>query len=133
KLTDIPGIAKRMERNLNELGIRNLAELRDYPVSKLVAHFGIMGYHLHKIGQLEGSWKEDFDATLEDPIKSMGHMYTIPQEFRQLPVWRQVLYKLSEMVGARLRVNGLTGSVVNVYLHDAEYNGSGGAHKLGYY
>jgi DNA polymerase IV len=133
KLTDIPGIAKRMERNLNELGIRSLAELRDYPASKLVAHFGIMGYHLHKIGQLEGSWKEDFDATLEEPIKSMGHMYTIPQEFRQLPVLKQVLYKLSEMVGARLRVNGLTGSVVNVYLHDKDYNSSGGAHKLGYF
>ncbi len=133
KLTDIPGIAKRMERNLNELGITTLAELRDYPPSLLVAHFGIMGYHLHKIGQLEGSWKEDFDSTLEEPIKSMGHMYTIPQAYRKQPVLRQVLYKLSEMVGARLRVNGLMGSIVHVYLNDAQYNGSGGSRKLGYF
>jgi DNA polymerase IV len=133
KLIDIPGIGKRMERNLNHLGIRTLAELRDYPMTKLVAHFGIMGYHLHKIGQLEGSWKEDFDATLESPIKSMGHMYTISREFRSAKVLLPVLYKLSEMVGARMRVNGLQGSVIHVYMHDAEYQGSGGSHKLGYY
>jgi DNA polymerase-4 len=132
-LTDIPGIAKRMERNLKYLGIHTLRELRDYPMTKLVAHFGIMGYHLHKIGQLEGSWKEDFDATLDSPIKSMGHMYTISREFRSEKVLLPVLYKLSEMVGARLRVNGLTGNVVHVYLHDAEYNGSGARHKLDYY
>lgn len=133
KLTDVPGIARRTERNLNELGIRSLSDLRDYPASKLVTHLGIMGYHLHKIGQLEGSWKEDFDASLEEPIKSMGHMYTIPQQFRQRPVLLPVLYKLSEMVAARLRVNGLMGSVVHVLLRDAEYTSSGGSRKLGYF
>jgi DNA polymerase IV len=134
KLTDMPGIARRTERNLNALGINSLEALRDYPASKLVAQFGIMGYHLHKIGQLEGSWKEEIGGDdAEEPIKSMGHMYTIPIEFRKQPVLRQVLYKLSEMVGARLRVNGLMGSVVHVYLRNAEYNGSGGSRKLGYF
>jgi DNA polymerase IV len=129
-LTDVPGIAKRMERRLNALGIKTLLQLRDYPLSKLVTHFGIMGYHLHKIGQLEGSWKEGFS---EEPIKSIGHMYTIPQEYRKQPVLKEVLYKLCEMVGTRLRVNGLTGSVVSVHLHDPEYNCTGASHQLNYY
>ncbi len=72
------------------------------------------GHHLHSMGQLEGSWKESFDGSTGDnqdgAMKSIGHMYTIPQEYRQKNIMRPVLYKLSEMVGARLRVNGLMGN-----------------------
>src|ERR1700690_1424954 len=55
KLTDIPGIAKSTEHALNMIGIKTLKDLRDYPAQNLFSHFGIMGYHLHKIGQLEAS------------------------------------------------------------------------------
>lgn len=118
ELTDIPGIGRRMEKRLNNLGIYTVKELRDFPRSQLVTHFGIQGYHLHSMGQLEGSWKEGFTA--DDAIKSMGHMYTIPKEFRDKAVMRPVLYKLSEMVGARLRVNGLMGDSIYVHIHDPE-------------
>jgi len=133
KLTDIPGIARRMERRLNSLGIRSLKNLRDYPVSKLVSQFGILGQHLHNMGQLQGSWKEDFTPVEEDPMKSIGHVYTIPKEFRKPEVFQPVLYKLSEMVGARLRVNELAGNVLSVHLHDHEYNCLGKSRKLGYF
>jgi DNA polymerase IV len=132
KLTDIPGIGNRMKKRLRELGINTLTDLRDYPASKLVAKFGIMGYHFHQLGQLEGSWKEGFEEE-EEQIKSIGHMYTLPKEYRKQNVLREVLYKLCEMVGARLRVNGLMGNVVSVYLHDHEYVGAGKMHKLDRY
>lgn len=133
-LIDIPGIGKRQERNLNKLGIFTLKELRDYPLSKLVTHFGIGGYHLYSMGQLEGSWKESFDEeVVASPVKSMGHMYTVPIEYRKKNVMRPVLYKLSEMVAARLRVNGLMGN--QIYAH--AYNGNevhvGRGAKIGYY
>ncbi len=131
KLTDIPGIAWRQEQNLNKLGIKTVADLRDYPVSKLVAHFGIMGYHLHRMGQFEGSWKENFEE--DEAIKSMGHMYTMPQKYRRREVLEPVLYKLSEMVGARLRANGLMGSSVHAHVHDADDNCYGKGRRLGYY
>ncbi len=133
KLTDIPGIARRMERRLKHLGINSLKELRDYPLSKLVAYFGIMGYHLHNMGQLRGSWKEGFTPVEEDPLKSIGHVYTVPRQWRQRRVFEPVLYKLAEMVAARLRVNGLFGNVLSVHLHDSERNCAGRSHKLGYY
>lgn len=113
-LTDIPGIGFRMERRLNLLGIKTLKDLRDYPQSKLVEKFGIPGYHLYNMGQLEGSWKEGF---IEEPLKSIGHMYTVAKEYRKPGVLEPVLYKLSEMVGARLRVNELTGDVLHVHVH----------------
>lgn len=123
-LTDIPGIGNRMAKNLRRLGIRTLKNLRDFPESKLVAHFGIQGKHLHSMGQLEGTWKESFDGSGGDnqdgKMKSIGHMYTIPSEYRSQKVLRPVLYKLSEMVAARLRVNGVMGNGLHVQCFDPE-------------
>lgn len=130
KLTDIPGIAKRQERNLNALGIYKLTDLRDYPLTKLVSRFGIMGYHLYRIGQLEGSWKEGF--TEIDPQKSIGHVYTIAREFRASGVVEQVLYKLSEMVGLRLRAGNFLGRVVYAHVWDPEQGFIGKGKKLSY-
>ncbi len=123
KLTDIPGIAHRTERTLNMLGIKTLRDLRDFPASKLVAHFGIRGYHLHQIGQLQGSWHEEFDpAEKEDQIKSMSHAYNMPEISSDRTVALQVLYKLSEMVGRRLRESSLMGNVIHFIVTDKQDN-----------
>ncbi len=130
KLTDIPGIARRQEKNLNKLGIRTLLDLKSYPLSKLVARFGINGYHLHSMGQLEGSWKPEVQA--DDEIKSIGHMYTLPREFREKKFFAPVLYKLCEMVAARLRKQGLMGNIIHFYIRDKDYNSFGESKKLGF-
>lgn len=133
-LTDIPGIGPRMKRNLGTLGIKTLKNLRDYPLSKLVAHYGIRGYHLHSMGQLEGSWKESFgDEVVAEPLKSIGHMYTIPIDYRKKRVMLSVLYKLCEMVAARLRANELMGDLVHVYVHDSGESSASRSGKIGYY
>ena len=137
ELDDVPGIGRRMKRNLGTLGIKTLRDLRDYPLTKLVAHYGIQGYHLHSMGQLEGSWKESFDGSTGDnqdgDMKSIGHMYTIPMEYRDKNIMRPVLYKLSEMVGARLRVNGVMGNGLHVHVHDPDRLHAGKGAKLSYY
>lgn len=132
KLTDVPGIGHRQEKNLNELGIKTLADLRDFPKSHLISRFGnIMGQHIYHLGQLEGAWKAAVEQ--DDEIKSMGHMYTLPQEFRKPEFFVPVLYKLCEMVGRRLRRKGLMGNIVHFYYHDKNYEGFGKSLKLGYF
>lgn len=131
KLTDIPGIGSRMEKQLNLLGIKTLANLRDYPLSKLVMRFGIHGHHLHSMGQLEGSWNEGFEDS--GAMKSIGHMYTIPAEFRKHRVMKQVLYKLCEMVAVRLRANDLMGDGIFVHVRDCDYAGAYRGGKLDFY
>ncbi len=138
ELTDIPGIGNRQKRNLNKLGIFTLTDLRDYPLSKLVTHFGIGGYHLHSMGQLEGSWKEGFGddppaGGVASPMKSMGHMYTVPLEYRKKNIMRPVLYKLSEMVAARLRINGLMGNQIYAHAYNGNEVHAGRGAKIGYY
>lgn len=132
-LTDIPGIGSRMERRLQKLGIFTLSHLRDFPLSKLVSHFGINGFHLHSMGQLEGSWREDFGPSAISSMKSIGHMYTIPQEYRRQKMLQPVLYKLCEMVASRLRANGVTGNIIHVHAYDPERYSVGGSKKIGSY
>jgi len=131
KLTDVPGIGKRMEKRLNALGIKNLKDLRDYPQSKLVAAFGLPGYHLYNLGQLKGSAAPEVEE--DDEIKSIGHMYTLPQEYRKQEYFVPVLYKLSEMVARRLRQQGLAGNVLHFYFCDRFERSFGKSRKLKYY
>lgn len=131
KLTDIPGIGHRQEKNLNKLGIKTLLDLKNYPQSLLVRRFGINGHHLHKMGQLEGSWKPVVEA--DDEIKSIGHMYTLPQEYRQTKFFAPVLYKLCEMVGRRMRKKNLEGNIIHFYIRDKNYEGCGESRKLGFF
>ena len=135
KLTDIPGIGRRMEAHLNAIGVKTLRQLRDYPAQNLYAHFGIMGYHLHKIGQLQASWYEnDFGGESdEQEIKSMGHAYTLPQNTSDKKIALQVLYKLSEMVGRRLREAGLCGCIVHFILNAKNGEYLSKQHKLNFY
>jgi DNA polymerase-4 len=90
-----------------------------------------MGHHLYNLGQLEGSWKAPVHQDQE--IKSMGHMYTLPQEYRKPQFFLPVLYKLCEMVGRRLRKKNLMGNIVSCYYHDKDYIGAGDSKKLKYY
>jgi len=132
KLVDIPGIGRRQEKNLNALGIKTLKDLRDFPQSHLVSRFGnIMGHHLYNIGQLEGTWKAP--VCQDQEIKSMGHMYTLPREFRKPEFFLPVLYKLCEMVGRRLRRKNLMGNIIHFYFYDKDYVGFGKSLKLGYF
>lgn len=132
KLTDIPGIGRRQEKNLNQLGIKTLADLKNCPPSWLVARFGpIGGHHLYHLGRLESSWKPQVEQ--ERGIKSMGHMYTLPREFRERKFFVPVLYKLAEMVGRRLRKQNLQGNLLHFYLSDSRHEYFGQSRRLGYF
>lgn len=131
KLTDIPGIGRRQEKNLNQLGIKTLSDLKNCPLSHLAARFGpISGYHLYNMGQLKGTWKEQVRQGEE--IKSIGHMYTLPKEYRAPEFFGPVLYKLCEMVAQRMRKQELMGNVIYVFAHDKDCQGFGNHQRLGF-
>jgi len=96
-----------------------------------VARFGIHGHHLHKMGQLQSSWKPEVKA--EEQIKSIGHMYTLPQEYRSKEFFVPVLYKLCEMVARRLRKQNLMGNIIHFYVRDKDYESFGQSRHLGFY
>lgn len=129
-LQDIPGIGSRQAKRLGAKGIRTLTDLRDCPLGHLVHWFGIMGYHLHSMGQLEGLWHESFAEAA--PIKSVGHMYTVAQQYRtRAGVAEKVLYRLSEMVARRLRALGMGATALAAHVMDKDYTHHGGQRQLG--
>lgn len=128
-LTDIPGIGTRQARRLLERGIRTLRDLRNCPISHLYEWFGILGYHLWSMGQLQGSWQEGFETPA--PLRSVGHMYTVAREFRvDHLVAERVLSRLSEMVAKRLRALGLGAQTVGAWMTNKEYEAVGGQVRL---
>ncbi len=131
KLIDVPGIGRRMEKRLNELGVKTLLDLKNYPKSRLVALFGLSGHHLYSLGQLKDSSQPFLHH--EDNTKSMGHMYTLPAEHREGKYFVPVLYRLCEMVAKRLRQAGLMGNVIFVHVHDGQDECFGQSKKLKYY
>jgi DNA polymerase IV len=133
KLTDIPGIGRRQEKNLNNLGINTLLDLKNTSKNVLFSKFGgIGGHHIYNIGQLCGSFKPSVEKQSE--LKSIGHMYTLPKEFREARFFEPVLYKLCEMVGKRLRKKKLQGNVLHLYVRSEEKGKSFGTSKiLGFY
>lgn len=113
-LADVPGIGQNTEKRLRFLGIGSLEALRRYPQSRLVALFGLPGYHLFNLGQLRDTARPEVQENLK--TKSIGHMYTLPAVYRTPEFFEPVLYRLSEMVALRLRKKGLIGRVLSVYV-----------------
>jgi len=103
QLTDAWGIASRMERRLNTLGIFTLGELRRYPVANLMQALGILGYELW--ANMNGI--EYARVQLDRLPKSIGHSHVFARRAETLDYPRAVLVKLCEKAGRRLRRLGL--------------------------
>ena len=129
-LADIPGIGWRTEKRLKSLGIDSLEALRQYPRSRLVALFGLPGYHLYNLGQLKGTASPAVEEDLE--AKSVGHMYTLPAAYRTPEFFEPVLYKLAEMVALRLRKKWLAGRVLSAYARTTHDVWLGRSARLGF-
>lgn len=99
RLTDAWGIAERLERRLQLLGINTLGDLRRYPVANLMTVFGILGYELW--ANVNGI---EFAAVHEARLpKSIGHSHVFAKRASSLDYPKAILAKLCEKAGRRLR------------------------------
>lgn len=121
-LSDICGIGPRMERHLLNLGIDTVDKLARYPEDRLVRRFGKYGALLHfmAFGRDDSPVHPYWQSP---PYRSMGHHYTLPSNTHSLEEVKNVLFKLCEKVGRRLRADHYMGSTVSLTLRrsDMEY------------
>ncbi|MFA6272023.1 MAG: DNA polymerase IV [Patescibacteria group bacterium] len=122
ELTDLCGLGRQTEKHLNRIGIKNLVELRQYPLTKLIKEFGQTGLQLYNMSWGRGS--DDvpsyYDAYQE---KSMGHQITLPKNTLDLEYLNNTLLKLCEKTGRRMREAGLAGRVVSVFIRYNNFEG----------
>jgi len=124
ELTDIPGIGPRLKIRLFDMGIRTLNQLGKYPITELQRVFGPNnGVTLSEMGR--GVDTTEIPSVHEvEPVKSMGHTYTLMQDTKSRDEVYAVLLRLAEKVGRRLRRDGYEGRHIWVYLRWDDFSGS---------
>lgn len=102
-LTDLWGINKRLEARLNMIGIKSPLDLKNYSQYRIKSLLGRWGYYLW--ANLNGL--EISSVSQGAPLsKSIGHSYCLPKKTTDKNYLREVLYKLCEKTGRRLRSSG---------------------------
>lgn len=123
EISDMPGIGPRLKVRLADLGIANLKQLGQYPLSALQHLFGpVNGQRLSDIGRGIDHTPVPYVDDIA-PTKSMGHTYTLSKDTRNKDEIYSHLLRLSEKVGRRLRRDGYEGRRVWVYLRWHDFSG----------
>jgi len=102
-LRDLPGIGSRMEKRLNEKGIRTMEDLMALDCDHAGGVWGSV------LGQRLWHWLqgEDFDMQETEHLKSISHQHVLAPDMRTAEKAWAVAHKLLHKAAMRLRSNGL--------------------------
>ena len=119
----IPGVGKVTEKNLQELSIRKVGDLARLDEGFLERRFGKWGLALagKARGLDAGGWFDTEIGADTDP-KSLSHEHTFDADTNDLTVLEATLTRLSEMVGRRLREQGLHARTLQLKLRYSDFS-----------
>jgi DNA polymerase-4 len=111
------GVGPALARRLNALGIKTAYELGRTPLTVLKAHFGLTGVHLKALGLgLDPS-----ERHCQQGPRTIGHSTTLPRDIEDEKEIKQVILRLSEMVGSRARRHGYEGRTVVLTVRSSSF------------
>lgn len=111
KLSAIQGIGPRMLQRLSRCGIETMEQLYAAPRDLLhTAWGGVAGAEMYD--KLRGQWYGP-RATV---ARSLGHSHVLPPDLRHPEGARQVLHRLTQKAGMRLRKQGFYATAVQVFV-----------------
>ncbi len=111
-LKEMWGIGSRMERNLQQMGIRTIGQLAQYEVSLLEKRFGIMGVQLH-----HHAWGIDFSRVrpnYNQVNKSYGNGITLLRGYTEITEIKVVIRELCDEVTTRARKDRMAGRTISL-------------------
>src|SRR2546430_17006974 len=128
---DIPGVGKVTEQNLHALGIRKVGDLSRFDDTFLEERFGKWGLALagKARGEDAGGWF-DMEVGADSDPKSVSHEHTYNEDTAAQDQLESTLMRLSEMVGRRLRENGLHARTIQLKLRYQDFTTITRAHSL---
>jgi len=119
---EIPGIGRVTEQKLHALGIRKVSDIAEKDDSFLEEHFGKWGLAMagKAHGDDAGAW---FDGAIgeADPAKSISHEHTYDVDTASIDQIEATLMRLSEMVGRRMREQGLHARTLQLKLRYKDF------------
>ncbi len=127
----VPGVGKATEKALHDCGIRKVGDLAALDNDFLEKRFGQWGLALagKARGLDAGGW---YSAAVGDDIgpKSISHEHTFNVDTADDGALEATLARLSEMVGRRLREQGLHARTVQLKLRYTDFSTITRAHSL---
>lgn len=126
-LSDFWGIGRRMERNLNAMGIDTIGDLAHFDKKKLKNKFGIMGEELwnHANG-IDLAKIGDFNSNPKD--KSYGHSQVLFKDYNEDNIGL-IIREMVEVLTARLRKNKKKCKVIGFGIGYSKTYGGGFFHS----
>src|SRR5580658_9748935 len=127
----VPGVGKVTEKNLHSMGIRKVGDLARLDEAFLEQRFGKWGMALagKSRGLDAGGW---FDTEIGEDAgpKSISHEHTFHEDTADMEKIEPTLARLSEMVGRRLREQGLQARTIQLKLRFADFSTITRAHSV---
>lgn len=127
----IPGVGKVTTKSLHDLGIRYVGDLTKLDERFLAERFGKWGMAMagKARGEDAGGWYDEEIGESDQP-KSISHEHTFNEDTANQEQLEMTLARLSEMVGRRLRENGLHARTIQLKLRYSDFSTFTRAHSL---
>jgi DNA polymerase-4 len=113
----VPGVGKKMHRQLELLSIRTLGDVQRLPQKTLVKHLGKFGRRLHALS----SGTDHSAVTPHAPHKSISSERTLAADTRDTKLLKRYLLRQSEEVAKQLRKAGVRAKTVTIKIKDADF------------
>jgi DNA polymerase-4 len=116
-VTSLWGIGDKTAEKLDQMGLKTIGELADFPENRLIQLFGKYGHDLYR----RSHGTDDRPITTSYGIKSVSHETTFASDVTEREELRGVLIRLSDRVARRLRKANLCGNTVRLKLRWADF------------
>ena len=113
----VPGVGKKMFRQLELLGIRTLGDVQQLPEKSLIKHLGKFGKRLRALS----SGSDDSPVTPHAPHKSISSERTLAADTRDARLLKHYLLSQSGEVARQLRQVGLRAKTITVKIKDEDF------------
>jgi DNA polymerase IV len=127
----VPGVGKVTEKNLHAFGIRKVGDMARLDDAFLERHFGKWGLALagKARGLDAGGWYDTGIGEDAGP-KSISHEHTFSEDTADEAQLEATLARLCEMVGRRLREQGLHARTIQLKLRYSDFSTITRAHSV---
>lgn len=113
----VPGVGKKMYRQLELLGIRTLGDIQRLPEKSLMKHLGKFGSRLRALS----SGIDDSTVTPHAPHKSISSERTLAADTRDIRLLKRYLLSQCGEVARQLRKAGVRAKTITIKIKDADF------------
>ncbi|MGD8344043.1 MAG: DNA polymerase IV [Desulfobacterales bacterium] len=113
----VPGVGKKMTRQLEVLGIRTLGDVHRLPEKALLKHLGKFGRRLRALS----TGSDASPVTPHTPHKSISSERTLAADTRDVKLLKRYLLSQSAEVARQLRQTGVRAKTIVIKIKNADF------------